>query len=166
MNSHCACRLGYRLTSGGKACVRRHIDDACVEQDDCTYAVDHSSCYKQHCTCALGYHIGSDSYQCIARRLEENCTLDVHCLYAMKHSLCVDNQCRCQNGFDASSDRSHCVSWPDPRDVGIVAICVFAIAALVLLTTFLLIMICRTFVCRNRKQTYDLDQAMTTKQAI
>ena len=58
-------------------------------------------------------------------------------------------RCTCNEGFTVSSNNTRCDDYSTPRDVMIIAASVFTIGLLAVVNGFLVVWLCRAYVCRG-----------------
>jgi len=100
------------------------IGDECRSHADCREAVAHSSCSPPVID-SRGYGLALSSTS----------------------SGSSGRRCTCNDGFSVSSNGTRCDDYTAPRDVIIVATCVFAIVLLSVANGFLVVWMFRAFVC-------------------
>lgn len=114
----CVCRSGFRVGVNGSSCLLRVIGDRCSVQEDCTDAVDNSSCsssphspnISRTCQCDTGLRPVENGSQCVPRLISEPCAVGADCS-TVEHSICEHRTrvCECMEAFYSSVDRSECI---------------------------------------------------------
>lgn len=77
----------------------------------------------------------------------------------MTSSAAGGRHCACKTGFRSSPDGTFCDDQSIPRDVTIVAVCVFVVALFVIVDGFLIVWLCRAFVCRYSRPSPSVNSA-------
>ena len=78
----CACDVGMRPSIHGYVCVPRRLGESCVDDADCTRAVENSECQPTtgQCHCAAGYERQMDNRACVYTYTKERLLLIVSVL--------------------------------------------------------------------------------------
>ena len=61
----CACALGRYATRARDYCVWRKVYDACVVDEDCSFAMKQSHCVVDWCLCRVGTIPTTDEVNCV-----------------------------------------------------------------------------------------------------
>ena len=76
----------------------------CVDDTDCSSAVQYSRCVSGSCRCVSGFYATTDGLTCVRRRFGDDCNSESDCSLAFNNSLCRDGECQCQLGYEESPE--------------------------------------------------------------
>lgn len=128
------------------------IGERCDPAQTCCFCHDyvtHSECVDQVCRCQAGYYSNQLGNGCLPRLMGSPCnqTSECHEVNWFSHCDDIDHVCVCDKGRHPADDRRLCEELPPTVEVTVVAVCVIVICLLVIVNTFLVLWICRAFVC-------------------
>jgi len=81
----------------------------------------------------------SDTSDCQAVEMYSRCDAE--------HHVCV-----CDEGHHPTDDRRRCVASPPAAEIAVVTVCVVVICLLIILNAFLILWVCKAFVCLKSGQ--------------
>ena len=101
-HSTCLCQLGYKTMDNNKTCTKMEITDFCMENEQCSTAVEQSFCYQRYCSCVWGFK-AINKTSCVPKIIGDTCVLNEsfdECLISVSNSKCNRNRvCQCILGY-------------------------------------------------------------------
>ena len=94
-----------------KTCTKMEITDFCMENEQCSTAVEQSFCYQRYCSCVWGFK-AINKTSCVPKIIGDTCVLNEsfdECLISVSNSNCNRNGvCECILGYRSVNAGTTC----------------------------------------------------------